>query len=137
VFYIGHKLGARVEGETSQRREFLREVEAMVRLRSPYTVEFYGAVTRSPDRIVLVMELLTGGDLRTLLNKSKQPLPEEQSRRIIRDVCAGMAFLHSKSTIHGDFKSASVLLDGAGKAKVMLSAFGSISLCSCVRLLTT
>ena len=73
-----------------------------------------------PDRMVLVMELLAGGDLLTLLRKSKEPLPEGQSRRIIRDICTGMAFLHSKNTVHGDLKSANVLLDGGGRAKVIL-----------------
>ncbi|CAN0411332.1 unnamed protein product, partial [Ectocarpus fasciculatus] len=62
--------------------------------------------------MVLVMELLPNGDLLTLLKKSKKPLPEKQARRIIGDICAGMAFLHSKNTVHGDLKSANVLLDG-------------------------
>lgn len=108
-------------GGNGQRRAFLRELDAMIRLRSPHTVNVYGAVTSLPDRMVLVMELLAGGDLRTLLkNSNKQPpLPEERSRRIIRDMCAGMAFLHSKDCVHGDLKSANVLLDGAGRAKVL------------------
>ncbi|CAM9474613.1 unnamed protein product [Laminaria digitata] len=107
-------------GGNGQRRAFLRELDAMIRLRSPHTVNVYGAVTSLPDRMVLVMELLAGGDLRTLLkNSNKQPpLPEERSRRIIRDICAGMAFLHSKDCVHGDLKSANVLLDGAGRAKI-------------------
>ncbi|CAN0262245.1 unnamed protein product, partial [Hapterophycus canaliculatus] len=104
----------------SQRRALLRELEAMIRLRSPNTVNVYGAVTSLPDRMVLVMELLVGGDLLTLLRQSTEPLPEEQSRRIIRDICAGMAFLHSKNTVHGDLKSANVLLDGDGRAKVLV-----------------
>ncbi|CAM9307947.1 unnamed protein product [Laminaria digitata] len=90
----------------------------MIRLRSPYTVSIYGAVMSLPDRLVLVMELLAGGDLRTLLNISDEPLPDEQSRQIIRDICMGMAFLHSKKTVHGDLKSANVLLDSAGRAKI-------------------
>ncbi len=106
------------EREKSQRKAFLRELDAMFRLRSPYTVGVYGAITSRPDRLVLVMELLAGGDLRTLLKNSEQPLPEEQSRGIIRDICAGMHFLHGKETVHGDLKSANVLLDGAGRAKV-------------------
>lgn len=106
------------ERENSQRRGFLRELHAMIRLRSPHTVGVYGAITSRPDRLVLVMELLPGGDLRTLLKKSEQPIPEERSRQIIRDICAGMHFLHGKDTVHGDLKSANVLLDGAGRAKV-------------------
>lgn len=51
-------------------------------------------------------------------NRAEEPLPEDQVRRIILDVCAGMAFLHGKETVHGDLKSANILLDGTGRAKV-------------------
>ncbi|CAM9774536.1 unnamed protein product, partial [Scytosiphon promiscuus] len=122
VLFIAHDLGALDENqqqrETRQRKGFLRELEAMIRLRSPNTVNVFGAVTSLPDRMVLVMELLPNGDLLTLLRKSKKPLPEDQCRGIIGDICAGMAFLHSKDTIHGDLKSANVLLDGGGRAKI-------------------
>ncbi|CAM9415830.1 unnamed protein product [Ectocarpus fasciculatus] len=122
VINIAHDLGALDENqkqrETRQRRGFLRELEAMIRLRSPNTVNVFGAVTSLPDRMVLVMELLPNGDLLTLLRRSKKPLPEERSRQIIGDICAGMAFLHGKNTVHGDLKSANVLLDGGGRAKI-------------------
>lgn len=106
------------DNEKRHRRAFLRELGAMFRLRSPHTVHVYGKITSQQNHLVLVMELLVGGDLRMLLQSSNQPLPQEQSRRIIEDVCAGMTFLHSKGTVHGDLKSANVLLDGAGRAKV-------------------
>lgn len=107
--------------EERQRKAFLRELRAMMRLRSPHTVRVYGKITSSQDRLVIVMELLVGGDLRMLLRNSTSPLPEEKAQRIIGDVCAGMAFLHRMENIHGDLKSANVLLDGAGRAKVGLS----------------
>ncbi|CBJ29593.1 Hypothetical leucine rich repeat kinase [Ectocarpus siliculosus] len=130
--YNGHNAAAKVlhiaqtgaldetqkQREASQHRAFLRELEAMIRLRSLNTVNVYGAVTSLPDRMVLVMELLAGGDLLTLLRKSKKALPGQQSRQIIRDICTGMAFLHGKNTVHGDLKSANVLLDGDGRAKI-------------------
>ncbi|CAN0192791.1 unnamed protein product [Ectocarpus sp. 6 AP-2014] len=130
--YNGHNAAAKVlhiarmgaldetqkQREASLHRAFLRELEAMIRLRSLNTVNVYGAVTSLPDRMVLVMELLAGGDLLTLLRKSKKALPGQQSRRIIRDICTGMAFLHGKNTVHGDLKSANVLLDGDGRAKI-------------------
>ncbi|CAM9820486.1 unnamed protein product, partial [Ectocarpus sp. 8 AP-2014] len=130
VLYIAQDLGALDENqeqrETKQRRRFLRELEAMIRLRSPNTVNVYGAVTSLPDRMVLVMELLPNGDLFTLLRRSTKPLPEEKSRQIIGDICAGMAFLHGKNTVHGDLKSANVLLDGGGRAKVRISSGKSL-----------
>lgn len=101
-----------------QRKDFLKELEAMMRLRSPHTVNVYGAITSRKDRLVLVMELLSGGDLRAFLKQSEEPLSAERARHIISDVCAGVAFLHSHSAVHGDLKSANVLLDGAGRAKV-------------------
>lgn len=106
------------EHENRQRRAFLRELDAMIRLRSPHTVHVYGKITTSPDQLIIVMELLVGGDLRMLLKSSAGLLPEDQSRGIIADVCAGMAFLHGNETVHGDLKSANVLLDGSGRAKV-------------------
>ncbi|CAM9478389.1 unnamed protein product, partial [Ectocarpus fasciculatus] len=103
--------------EKAERKAFLRELDAMIRLRNPHTVNVYGAITSLPDRLVLVMELLAGGDLRAMLKNSEQPVPEDKCRQIIQDVCAGMAFLHSKAAVHGDLKSANVLLDGRGRAK--------------------
>lgn len=64
------------------------------------------------------MELLVGGDLRMFLKNADEPLAEAHARRIMGDVCAGMVFLHGKETAHGDLKSANVLFDGAGRAKV-------------------
>ncbi|CAN0513117.1 unnamed protein product, partial [Ectocarpus sp. 8 AP-2014] len=64
----------------------------MIRLRSPHTVNIYGAITSRKDSLVLVMELLVGGDLHALLKRSEGPLPVEHARRIIRDVCEGLAF---------------------------------------------
>lgn len=104
--------------KNSRRQAFWREVQAMIRLSSPHTVTFYGVVTSRNDRLVLVMELLPGGDLRALLRDSVETLAETRARSIISDMCAGMSFLHRKETIHGDLKSANVLFDGAGRVKV-------------------
>eukprot|EP00903_Cladosiphon_okamuranus_P009797 g9314.t1 len=101
-----------------QRKAFMRELEAMQRLRGPHTVTIYGAVTSLSDRLILVMELLPGGDLRHRLRKAKGPLDEKVLRKIVRDICCGMAFLHAKQTVHGDLKSANVLFDAAGTAKI-------------------
>ncbi|CAM9880594.1 unnamed protein product, partial [Laminaria digitata] len=99
-----------------RQRALLRELQTMTRLRSPYTVNVYGAITARKDRFVLVMELLTGGDLRSFLRHTEERLPE--ARQIIEDVCAGMSFLHDKNVVHGDLKSPNILFDGEGRAKV-------------------
>lgn len=101
-----------------QRTSLLLELQAMLRLRSPHTVNVYGAITSRTDRLVLIMELMTGGDLRSFLRHTVEPLSDAQTRQIVGDICAGMEFLHSKKAVHGDLKSANILLDGEGRAKV-------------------
>lgn len=97
---------------------FLHALQIMLRLRSAHTVNIYGAMTSNKHWLVLVMELLVGGSLKTFLNGSTRPLPAAQSRRIIEDICNGMKFLRGKATVHGDLRSANVMLDGDGRAKV-------------------
>lgn len=106
-----------------QRRLFLQELQMMHRLRTAHTVNIYGAITSDKYQLVLVMELLVGGSLKKLLHGSAEPLSKTQKRRIIEDICSGMMFLHGKSTVHGDLKSANVMLDGDGRAKVNTITF--------------
>ncbi|CAM9569096.1 unnamed protein product [Ectocarpus sp. 8 AP-2014] len=105
------------ERASSKQKEFMQEVDMMYHLKSPHTVLLHGVITSHRDRLELVMELLEE-DLGTYLLNAKEPLPEEDSRRIIGDICAGMAFLHENHTIHGDLKSANVLLDKSDRAKI-------------------
>ena len=112
------KAGGNKKDANRQRASLLLELQAMIRLRSPFTVNVYGAITSREDRLVLVMELLTGGDLRSFLRHTEGRLPEARARQIIQDVCTGMAFLHIKNAVHGDLKSANILLDGDGRVKV-------------------
>lgn len=106
--------------ERVQRRNFVHALEVITRLCSPHTVQVYGAVTALNGKFVLVMELLSGGDLRSFLKRCTESLPDSLVRQIIRDVFTGVGFLHSKATIHGSLKSANVLFDGEGRAKVRI-----------------
>ncbi|CAM9983807.1 unnamed protein product, partial [Ectocarpus fasciculatus] len=53
-------VGSNALRENAERKAFLRELDTMIRLRNPHIVNVYGAITSLPDRLVLVMELLTG-----------------------------------------------------------------------------
>ena len=114
----GEDRARQLELQANQRKMFFRELQAMIRLKSPHTVQVFGAITSRKDRFVLVMELMPGGDLLTLLRQAGERLPEVRERSIMKYICSGMAFLHNRGVIHGDLKSANVLFDSAGTAKV-------------------
>ena len=138
-----------------------REVAALKRLRNPRVVTIYGAVGcgaagggRPADDggaptvgpLLLAMELLPGGSLRQRLQRSVSgassprrggllPLGWKAMRGIVKDVCAGMAFLHGEAFVHGGLSSTNVLLDAKGRAKVITDttrAFVCVCVCVCV-----
>lgn len=118
---LARRAAACARTEARQRLAVARELEAMKRLRGPHTVHTYGAVTSVKDELLLVMELLPGGDLLMRLQRARRPLEGGVLRGIVRDVCSGMAFLHGEAFVHGDLKSANVLFDANGRAKVILT----------------
>lgn len=92
----------------------------------------------------LAMELLPGGSLRQRLQRSAPggtrrgqllPLGWKAVRGIVKDVCAGMAFLHGEAFVHGGLSSTNVLLDARGRAKVTdwLCALSCVLRLSCMR----
>lgn len=114
----GDNAATRTNPTTWQAASFMRELQAMKRLRSPHTVAIYGAITSHHDRLLLIMELLPGGDLRYKLKNARHPLDVRTVRSIARDVCSGLAYLHGQGILHGDLTSANVIFDLSGNAKV-------------------
>lgn len=74
------------------------------------------------DRVYLVMELCSHGEIYSLLKRRRDDnggtLSENESRAILRDVVAGLRFLHSKGIIHRDLKLSNILLSETGQAKI-------------------
>jgi serine/threonine protein kinase len=75
-------------------------------------------VGEEDGRPYIVMEYLTGSDLRSLLD-NHEPFPLTQKIEIAVQVCRGLAFSHSKDIIHRDIKPANIrVLDGR-RVKIM------------------
>lgn len=63
------------------------------------------------DYVYLVTELCENGELFQYLQSSPQrKLSEQQARTVLRDVIAGLDYLHSHSIIHRDLKLSNLLL---------------------------
>lgn len=100
-----------------------REVALLTQLRdAPNVTKYYGCYLDGP-RVWIVMEFAQGGSVRTLMQTSKDGVLEERFVVVIvREVLAGLSYLHKSAIIHRDIKAANILISAAGK--VMLCDFG-------------
>ena len=110
-------------GTLRLKKDFIEEMRKLAKLRHPYIVTIMGAVTHG-DKPLLVMECMANGSLYALLHNETLPLDSELVLPMLRDILQGMYFLHAAAVpiIHGDLKSANVLVDSNFRAKV--SDFG-------------
>ena len=103
-----------------------REVTLMTRLHSPRIVRIIGICECADEQeLIVIMTLARGGSLRQQLDAaadSGAPLDVQRAIKQMHDAAVGMAFLHSKSVLHRDVKSANLLLDENGR--VLVSDFG-------------
>ncbi|KAE8953164.1 hypothetical protein PR003_g34089, partial [Phytophthora rubi] len=90
----------------------LEEEERLLRtLSHPNVVSLEGVYERNKDLHYVVMDYLKDGDLCDLLIE-RQRLPEPETRRIIRQVVEGLAYLHRRCVLHRDIKPENILIHG-------------------------
>lgn len=68
----------------------------------------------------IVMDLMQDGDL-TRLTKQEIDIPYQQKIGLFREVCEGLAYLHSKNIIHRDIKPLNIFIrqiKGVWNAKI-------------------
>ena len=99
------------QARDSKWQMFCREAQILQTLRHPNIVAVHDF---SESAGVLVMELLRGGSL------GEQPLPLSlvKTKRVLRDVCAGLSAAHAASVLHRDIKPHNLFLDEAHNTKI-------------------
>jgi serine/threonine protein kinase len=80
-----------------------------------------GALLDCHNALFVEIEYADGGDLFKAISPNSDALDEMVARRYVRDICSGLAYVHSKGVVHCDLKPENVLLQG-GRAK--LADFG-------------
>ncbi|MGN9846171.1 protein kinase domain-containing protein [Nonomuraea sp. H19] len=100
---------------------FVQERNVMRTLRHPNIVTVRDFVIEG-ERLALVMDLVEGGDLRTLLQQ-RGTLPPAEAAQLMAQVADALAVAHAVGVVHRDIKPGNVLIDGT-TGQVRLTDFG-------------
>ncbi|KAK3763441.1 hypothetical protein RRG08_053295 [Elysia crispata] len=85
------------------RNDVLNELEIMKNLQHPRLLQLYDAF-EIRDRFCLVMELVNGGELFERVINDDFILTEKACVMFTRQICDGVAFMHSQNILHLDMK---------------------------------
>lgn len=90
------------------------------KLRHPCITTVMGAIIEDQTEPALVMEYMDRGSLHDLLHNETFAIDGGVLLPILQDICKGLRFLHcaDPSVIHGDLKSANILIDNKFRAKI-------------------
>jgi predicted Ser/Thr protein kinase len=108
--------------------QFHNEVRTARQVSHPNVCRVYD-IGEIDGQLFITMEYVDGEDLAILLRRIGR-LPEDKALEIARQICAGLAAAHERGILHRDLKPANIMLDGAGKVRVMdfsLAAAGDVA----------
>ena len=93
------------------------EVRIARQVSHPHVCRVYD-IGECEGRLFLSMEYVDGEDLAASLRRIGRP-PEDRAIEITRQLCAALAAAHERGVVHRDLKPANIMLDGAGRVRVM------------------
>lgn len=107
-------------------RDFLAEINSLLKYRQKNIIMLSGCSIDGPA-VCLVYEFMVNGSLQDRLDckNNTKPLPWMIRHSVLKDASAGLQYLHTvdvKPLIHGDIKTANILLGPHFEAKI--SDFG-------------
>ena len=101
-----------------RRSEFsiMSERNLLSKLKHPFIVNMHFAF-QDYSKLYLVMDLLTGGDLRYHIAKEKT-FSEAQTKFFIANLVLSLEYIHSQKIIHRDIKPENLVLDSKGYVRI-------------------
>ncbi|XP_036390941.1 death-associated protein kinase 2-like isoform X2 [Megalops cyprinoides] len=91
-----------------QREEIEREVNILQQIQHPNIVTLHDVYENRTD-VVLILELVSGGELFDFLAQ-KESLSEEEATQFIKQILEGVHYLHSRKIAHFDLKPENIML---------------------------
>ncbi|KAJ6034518.1 hypothetical protein N7499_001724 [Penicillium canescens] len=96
------------------------EIELLQGMSHPNIVQYLGTVA-DDQYLNIFLEYVPGGSIATML-KQYNTFQEPLVKNFVRQILAGLSYLHSRDIIHRDIKGANILVDNKGGVKI--SDFG-------------
>ncbi|XP_047155372.1 mitogen-activated protein kinase kinase kinase 5-like [Vigna umbellata] len=100
---------------------FLQEIKVLSQLKHSNIVQYFGSEIVE-GRFYIYLEYVHPGSINKYVREHCGAITESVIRNFTRHILSGLAYLHSKKTIHRDIKGANLLVDSAGVVK--LADFG-------------
>ncbi|CAI9281815.1 unnamed protein product [Lactuca saligna] len=102
-------------------RQLEQEIRVLRTLEHPNIVQYLGSEIIE-DRFCIYLEYVHPGAINKYVKEHCGALTESVVRNFTRHILSGLAYLHSKKTVHRDIKGANLLVDASGVVK--LADFG-------------
>ena len=115
--------------------QFHNEVRTARQVSHPNVCRVYdiGEVAAPEGPLLFIsMEYVDGEDLAALLKRIGR-FPEDKAIDIARQICAGLSAAHDKGILHRDLKPANIMLDSAGRVRLMDFSLASVGTVTDVR----
>ncbi|XP_057449494.1 mitogen-activated protein kinase kinase kinase 5 isoform X2 [Lotus japonicus] len=102
-------------------KQLEQEINVLSHLKHPNIVQYFGSEIVE-DKFYIYLEYVHPGSINKYVREHCGAITESVVRNFTRHILSGLAYLHSKKTIHRDIKGANLLVDSAGVVK--LADFG-------------
>jgi phage shock protein PspC (stress-responsive transcriptional regulator) len=89
----------------------LRGMTQCLNLKHPNLISLYDIRQDGHEAYWVVMEYVAGEGLEQILARHPNGLPQEEAVQCMRQVCAGVAYLHDRGIVHRDLKPGNIFLD--------------------------
>ena len=109
-------LPSELADDESAKGRFIQEAQAAAALSHPHICTIY-EVEEAEGKTYIAMEYIEGYSLRE--RTVKVPLSAEETLEIALQVAQGLEEAHKKGITHRDIKSANIMVDEKGQAKIM------------------
>lgn len=103
--YGGRQVACKVMSmlkDEKEQEQLRREIQLQFANKHPNIVEMIGLSMDAEKNLVIVLELVEGGDLLSLLKNAAVALEWPLRARMAREVSGALGFLHSRNVVHRD-----------------------------------